>query len=295
MKVQYKVFLFFFCVMVNSQPSFATQPLPQNYSIILSGLNQLYEISAQKEGVIYNFVKKPTGQDYVFANPYKLSKVDNNSFVYYESNTFKRSGIHLFNLQTKSAKQLVPDGFCSIYLEGSKKILFNKSERVNSKDKSYQAYLYMTDLQGSFQKRMFEVATLSDCPIKISQDEALVYLPYPKDMALVNIKKNTITPWSPQECHPKFAIKDRQFLCIEGEKYFITDLNYQKKKRIYLNQFNYAKFPLAYLEQINSLVIYERREVFFWKNDVTLLNLDTMKITLLKKDFVPTSVIEIIK
>ncbi len=252
--------------------------------LLSRGHNQLFEFSFDS-GDMTELAKIPDHGHYR-ANYLNLEKVDNDRFLF-ETPTHK---VGLYSLDSLQEKILFENSSCPTYFEGSGEVLFSKVEPTSS---DYESYLYLSSLDGSNPVALKELAlgTASKCPIKLNENEALVYLSYGaatnNELYLFNVKDRTFSERS-ELCEPVFGLSDSKLLCLSDDSYFIADYEGKKLKDIGSDLLNKNDmFPIANLNETNSILIKEYRERLFRSTvfNLWILDLSTLKKRLVVKGF----------
>lgn len=250
--------------------------------LLSGGHNQLFEFGFDGEGIA-ELAKIPDHGNYR-ANYLNLEKVDNDRFLF-ETPSHE---VGLYSVGSLQEKILFENSSCPTYFESSGEVLFSKVEKTAS---GFEEHLYLSSLDGANPVALKKLArgSASKCPIKLNEDEALVFLSYGanKELSIFNVKDRTFSERSGL-CEPVFGLSDSKLLCLSDESYFIADYEGKKLKDIgsdLLNKNN--MFPVASLNETNSILIQEYRERLFRSTVVNLwiLDLSTLEKRLVVKGF----------
>jgi hypothetical protein len=219
------------------------------------------------------------------ANYFNLSKVDEYTFLF-ES---PMQWVGLFDLRSGKERQLVQQASCPTYFESTNQFIYAAVVRT---DEGFAEYLYSMDLSDGLSEKIADLSrgTASQCPIKLDEGTAIVYLAnsQKKELALYNAATKSLTPLDMKGCTPVLGLSDDKILCLDDGEYYVSNLGGGRLRDIpeeLLNMNN--MFPVAYVKSENSIVVQEYRERLF-RSTVTslwLLDMETMKKRLVAESF----------
>jgi hypothetical protein len=219
------------------------------------------------------------------ANYFNLSEVDEYTFLFESPMQWVGS----FDLKSGKERQLVQQASCPIYFESTNQFIYAKVVRT---DEGFVEHLYSMDLSSGQSEKVVNLArgTASQCPIKLDEDKAIVYLSngQKKELALYNAVEKSLTPLDMKGGTPVLGLSGDKILCLSDGKYYISNLGGGRLKDIPDELLNINNmFPIAYVASENSVVVQEYRERLF-RSTVTslwLIDMETMKKRLVAENF----------